>query len=933
MMKKKTMHIFVIFCAAFSAALSVYAQPQGLVITAGSTGDDQGNSIAIDREGKIIVAGRFNNTFVFGEHRVSSQGSYDIFVARMDTSGQVEWLRSARGPGSDRAYGLLVDGENRIYLTGATDKTTHFGETTVTSTGGSNNDFFLAQYDADGTLNWVRNAGSVGFDQGYDLALLPDGQVVAAGWFHGTAYFGSDTLTTPGTGDSDVFVVRYSPEGVQTGTWQIGGAGSARAYSIAADQFGNCYVAGLFSGELIAGNHTLLSRGNDDIFLARLSPGGEWLWVRQLGARGRDQAFAVEVDPEGFPVLTGLFSNRIAVGDGELRSRGDTDILLVKFTPAGEVYQALGAGSGSFERAQSLAIDSNGDIFVTGVMSSTAAFEPFLSKSRGALDIFIAKYDRRGKLYWVQTAGSPADDWSHSVAIDARGRAWIAGQFRERALIGEQEVVSTGSNDVLLARIDPPRLSGIIAPDFRENVYVNQEYWVDIVVDSLENLNETTFSLTYTAGEYVTVPEPLRANVVLGPLLDGKARYSVNRGDSPGKLHLTIALEDTTAGLVGEGVLARVRFTSATTTPFNTEIRYSFTDIYARDPHGNAIFLKRNERSMNLNGLEIWPGDTNLDGVVDQADVLPLGQFWNHTGPPRPQATLTWQKQLAVPWQNIELTYADADGDGVISVRDVFPVALNWKQRIGAAGKRSMAVREPEPFSATLPLLVRLARTSTPGRYLVSLSLREEQAVFGVAFALKINRNVRIHQVRPGSYFDGQEVLFLKQEDGAVLEAALALRSGSETRPRGGALVTFLLDGAEDYSTFTELIDLREVSAIDPSGREMEVVVENPGAVTTGVARKTLPGFYLFQNEPNPFNPSTRIRFRLEGTAHVRLAVRDNLGRVVKILLDEVRPAGEHSVSWDGTDSAGRKVASGVYFYQLQSSGGKVLTRKMLMVQ
>ncbi len=924
----------MIFCAAFLAALSGFAQPQGLVITAGSTGDDQGNSLAIDGEGKIVVAGRFNNTFTFGSKQVSSLGSYDIFLARLDSTGEPEWLRTARGPGSDRAYGVLIDARNRIYLTGATDKTTNFDDVSVVSTGGSNNDFFLAQYASDGTLQWVRNAGSVGFDQGYDLALLPDEQVLAAGWFHGTAYFGDDTLRTPGTGDSDVFVLRYSPSGEQTGAWQIHGTGSARAYSIATDRFGNGYVTGLFSGELIAGADTLHSRGNDDIFLARLSPAGEWLWVRQLGSRGRDQAFAVEVDPEGFPVLAGLFSNRISAGEEQLISRGDTDILIVKFTPEGEVYQTITAGSGSFERAQGLAIAPNGDIFVTGVMSSTASFEPFLAKSRGALDIFIAKYNRGGELYWVKTAGSSADDWGHSVAVDPQGRAWLAGQFRETARFGEHGITSTGSNDVLVARADDPRLSGILAPDFREKVYVNQDYWVDILVDSLENLNETTFSLTYTAGEYITVPEPLRKNVVLGPLLEGKARYSVRQDEQAGKLYLTIALEDTTAGLQGKGILARVRFSSAMSTPFNTEILYSFSDIYARDPHGNAIFLRKNERSLSLNGLEIWPGDTNLDGVVNQADVLPLGQFWNHTGPARPQASLRWQSQLAVPWQTIELTYADADGDGVISARDIFPIALNWKQRTGTAAKSTAGFTATTPGNTPpLPLSLRLAQNSGRRQVMVSLDLRESRELFGLAVRFRLGNGVRVEDVRPGMFFEGRDILFIEQGDGPVVEVALSLRSGSESSARNGSLVTFLLETGEENSTFDQVLQVERITAIDAAGELLATELVTEGDMTTAVSQTAMPRFYLYQNEPNPFNPETRIRFQLAKPAQVRLVIRDNLGRIVRTLLDEQRTAGEHSLVWNGRDSQGRTVASGVYFYQLQVAGSRVQTRKMLMMQ
>ena len=76
--------------------------------------------------------------------------------------------------------------------------------------------------------------------------------------------------------------------------------------------------------------------------------------------------------------------------------------------------------------------------------------------------------------------------------------------------------------------------------------------------------------------------------------------------------------------------------------------------------------------------------------------------------------------------------------------------------------------------------------------------------------------------------------------------------------------------------------------------------------------------FRLLQNYPNPFNASTAIRYQLAQAARVRLAVFDLLGRKVKVLLHQDRPAGAHAVTWDGTDESGRAVASGVYFYRLE---------------
>jgi hypothetical protein len=90
--------------------------------------------------------------------------------------------------------------------------------------------------------------------------------------------------------------------------------------------------------------------------------------------------------------------------------------------------------------------------------------------------------------------------------------------------------------------------------------------------------------------------------------------------------------------------------------------------------------------------------------------------------------------------------------------------------------------------------------------------------------------------------------------------------------------------------------------------------------------------FALEQNAPNPFNPSTRIRFTLPENSDVSLVVYDVAGREVRTLVNERKEANHYDIEWDGRDANGRAVASGVYFYKLQA-GKHVATKKMLMMK
>jgi hypothetical protein len=90
---------------------------------------------------------------------------------------------------------------------------------------------------------------------------------------------------------------------------------------------------------------------------------------------------------------------------------------------------------------------------------------------------------------------------------------------------------------------------------------------------------------------------------------------------------------------------------------------------------------------------------------------------------------------------------------------------------------------------------------------------------------------------------------------------------------------------------------------------------------------------HLLPNYPNPFRHSTTIEYSLPERQHVRIEIYDILGRLVRVLADENQQAGFHTLTWDSHSQSGRRLASGVYFYQLMAGGQVVNTKKMVVVR
>jgi hypothetical protein len=102
--------------------------------------------------------------------------------------------------------------------------------------------------------------------------------------------------------------------------------------------------------------------------------------------------------------------------------------------------------------------------------------------------------------------------------------------------------------------------------------------------------------------------------------------------------------------------------------------------------------------------------------------------------------------------------------------------------------------------------------------------------------------------------------------------------------------------------------------------------------VRSNYGKENLSLFALFQNFPNPFNPTTTIEYDIPKNVYVELTIIDLLGRHVRTLVAEEKPAGHHQVTWNGLDDAGDRVASGVYLYRLTAEGYSE-TRKLLLIR
>jgi hypothetical protein len=146
--------------------------------------------------------------------------------------------------------------------------------------------------------------------------------------------------------------------------------------------------------------------------------------------------------------------------------------------------------------------------------------------------------------------------------------------------------------------------------------------------------------------------------------------------------------------------------------------------------------------------------------------------------------------------------------------------------------------------------------------------------------------------------------------------------AGTPPSARSGAAAIY--DGANDRMIV--------FGGIDTVVKNDVWALEGLSNTTTGAPPITSSALALHPNHPNPFNPSTTIRFDIAARGRVTLRVYDVHGALVRTLLDETRDAGPSSASWNGRDDLGRGVSSGLYFSRIESNG-ESRTRKMVLLK
>lgn len=330
------------------------------------------------------------------------QGGTDVFVARLDASGNPVWVRQLGTVDDETVGGLSIASNGDLVVAGSTR-----GSLSATNRGF--NDVFVARFSANGTRRWVRQIGTPADDLGNDIAAAPNGALYIAGATEGT-------LGRPTLGGRDAFLGRLETNGRVRWIRQFGSKAKDSLDAVAVNGDSIPYVVGTTEGAVRFPWESV--SGTSDLFVSRLTQAGGFTWLRQIGSEGDEAAVDLRISPSNGPVILANTTGSLAAPNA-----GGEDVYVRALNSRGIGRMQAQFGTPEQDRAHGFTVTPDGDVFVAGSTFGTMN-EP---NAGGGGDAFVTRLDSTGDRKWTHQFGTDTMDEATSVTTLADGTLAVSG--------------------------------------------------------------------------------------------------------------------------------------------------------------------------------------------------------------------------------------------------------------------------------------------------------------------------------------------------------------------------------------------------------------------------------------------------------------------------------------------------------------------------
>ena len=438
----------------------------------GTSSQENGNGVATDANGNVYVTGRLSSLATFGSTTLSPVGGGDIYVVKYNPIGNVLWAVKGGSTYIDNGYGIAVDGNNDVYVTGGIgNSSVTFGDSTHSSNG--NADVVLVKlFSATGNVAWLKTYGGTGSEQGNAIAIDASNNVYVTGYTNSPTITCNNILTYSST-NNHFFVLKVNSSG--TNQWIKGmyNAESGIGNGICVDKAsGYIYATGSFSSSTITFGTTSLSNTGGGIFTVKYDATGADIWSRKgIGSSGSlNIPYAITSDASGNIYCTGYTSSPTITFGSLSATSADGSVFFIKYNSSGTEQFVKRFGVATSAYGFGVTTYGSNAVYITGYFDGATAFTVGSTSytTIGGGDIFVSKFDASGTHQWTNRAGGTGYDIGQGIASTPDGNVVLTGYVTGASVAFDTTTVATnnGSQDMFVAKLysdynNPPKLNAL----------------------------------------------------------------------------------------------------------------------------------------------------------------------------------------------------------------------------------------------------------------------------------------------------------------------------------------------------------------------------------------------------------------------------------------------------------------------------------------
>ena len=429
----------------------IYAQQQPIpdwVKDIGGSGESKVTGVAVDKFDNVYIAGNFRSSITVDLSGVStptsltSNGDYDVFIAKYTSDGKLIWAKSIGGFDLDQVNNLTVDDELNVifggqFSSGSMDCDPGSGTFNLSNMGG--NDAFIVKLDTDGNFKWAKNVGGSSTEYGHVVAADHLGNVIFVGSYSSIINLGSFNLIPKG--GLDGFMIKYDKNGNILWGYSFGASGTDEIRHVITNTNNEIVVMGYFSSSIDLnpkGPASNITGSSPNYFIAKYTESGQLIWGNKINGSSVVVS-SLASGPNDDIYLTGVYSASVALtspsNNISLSSTGGKNLFVGKYSSSGATLWAKNIG-GSTPTPYSYYItaDVDDNVYIGGYFDGTLIFgDATLSKTltyHGSRDTFFGKYTGTGNFVWAFNFGSSCSgNFGHKIAVDSKKNVLLGGSF------------------------------------------------------------------------------------------------------------------------------------------------------------------------------------------------------------------------------------------------------------------------------------------------------------------------------------------------------------------------------------------------------------------------------------------------------------------------------------------------------------------------